>query len=93
MLLARVDGVIVSTVCHPSMHGCRTVICQPLDDRGCDDGPPVLALDPHGAGEHQQVVLSTDGSATRAFVHDPKSPLRNIIIAVVDGAQGTRQRK
>ncbi len=86
MILARIDGVIVATVCHASMRGCRTVICQPLDERGGDEGPPVLAIDPHGAGEHQTVILSTDGSTTRQFVGDPKSPLRNLIIAIVDGA-------
>ena len=84
MTLARVDGVIVSTVCHPSMRGCRTIICQPLDERGEDEGSPVLAIDPHGAGAHQHVILTTDGASTREFVGDPKSPLRNMVLAVVD---------
>ncbi|MGD1031218.1 MAG: EutN/CcmL family microcompartment protein [Opitutaceae bacterium] len=84
MVHARVDGVVVSTVCHPSMRGCRMIICQPLDEKGADDGLPILALDPHAAGQHQRVVLSTDGSATRDYVGDPRSPLRNIIIGIVD---------
>ncbi len=84
MILARIDGVIVASVCHPSMHGCRTVICQPLDENGRDEGTPILAIDPLGAGEHQRVVLSTDGSKTREIVGDPKSPLRNMILAIAD---------
>jgi len=84
MILARVDGVIVSTVFHPSLHGCRTIICQPLDAQGHDEGAPILAIDPHGAGLHQRVILSTDGSATRDYVKDPKSPLRNLIIGIAD---------
>jgi microcompartment protein CcmK/EutM len=84
MTLARVDGVIVSTVSHPSLHGCRTVVCQPLDAQGRDEGALLLAIDPYAAGLHQRVLLSTDGSATRDFVKDPKSPLRNMIIGVVD---------
>ncbi len=84
MILARVDGVIVSTVCHPSMVGCRTIICQPVDETGRAEGAPVLALDPLGAGQHQQVLISTDGSKTREYVQDPKSPLRNLILAIVD---------
>ncbi len=84
MLLARIDGVIVSTVCHPSMVGCRTVICQPLDERGAPEGAPVLALDAHGAGQHQRVLVSTDGAAVRQHVGDPHSPLRNSIIAILD---------
>jgi microcompartment protein CcmK/EutM len=84
MILARIDGVIVSTVCHPSMHGCRTVICQPVDEQGREEGPPVLAVDPLSAGQHQRVLISTDGSNTRNYVNDQKSPLRNLILAIVD---------
>jgi microcompartment protein CcmK/EutM len=87
MILARVDGVIVTTVCHPSMVGCRSVICQPLDGQGRDEGAPILAIDPLSAGQHQRVLISTDGSKTRAQVGDPHSPLRNFILAIVDEAE------
>lgn len=84
MILARVDGVIVTTVCHPSLAGHRSVICQPLDERGAEEGLPFLAIDPHGAGRHQRVLISTDGSHTRNHVKDPRSPLRNIVVGVID---------
>ena len=84
MILARVDGVIVSTVCHPSMCGHRTIICQPLDDQGREEGAPILALDPYAAGQHQRVLVSSDGSQSRLHVKDPKSPLRNIVLGVID---------
>jgi microcompartment protein CcmK/EutM len=84
MLYARIDGTVVSTISHPSMRGRRTVICQPLDADGNDDGTPVLAVDPHGAGLHQRVILSTDGSSTRVLVGDPNSPLRNLIVGIAD---------
>lgn len=84
MQLARIDGVVVATVCHPSMGRYRTVICQPLNAAGAAEGTPILAVDPHGAGLHEQVILSTDGSATRDLVGDPHSPLRNMICAIVD---------
>jgi microcompartment protein CcmK/EutM len=84
MILARVDGVIVSTVCHPSMTGHRTIICQPIDDQGREEGAPFLAVDPYAAGRHQRVLVSTDGSHTRNHVKDQKSPLRNIILGIID---------
>jgi len=84
MNLARVDGSIVASSCHRSMGRFRTVICQPLDAEGRDEGVPVLAIDPLGAGLHQKVILSTDGSATRQLIGDPRTPLRNLIIGVVD---------
>jgi len=84
MNLARIDGVVVSTACHPSMRAARTVICQPLDPNGKEEGTPVLAVDFHGAGLHQRVILTTDGSETRRQVGDPRSPLRNLVLAVLD---------
>jgi microcompartment protein CcmK/EutM len=84
MQQARIDGVIVSTVCHPSMGSFRTVICQPIGPDGRDEGAPVLAVDPHGAALHSRVVFTTDGSATRALVGDEHSPLRNMVCAVLD---------
>jgi microcompartment protein CcmK/EutM len=84
MILARVDGVVVSTVCHPSMAGFRSIICQPLDENGRDEGLPFLAIDCEGAGQHERVLISTDGSRTREIVKDPKSPLRNYVVAIVD---------
>ncbi|MFA5263109.1 MAG: EutN/CcmL family microcompartment protein [Opitutaceae bacterium] len=86
MILARIDGTIVASACHPSMEGWRTVICQPIDDQGVDSGTPVLAIDPFGAGLHQRVILSTDGSETRKLVGDPKSPLRNFILCIADAS-------
>jgi microcompartment protein CcmK/EutM len=84
MILARVDGVVVTTICHPSMVGCRSIICQPLDEHGQEEGTPILAIDPLSAGLHERVLVSTDGSHTRNHVGDQKSPLRNIIMAIVD---------
>ena len=89
MQLARIDGVVIASVCHPSMGRYRTVICQPLNAAGEPDGTPVLAVDPHGAGLHQPVIYSTDGSATRELVGDDHSPLRNLICAIVDPAATT----
>ena len=86
MFLARVDGVVIATVSHPSMAGHRSIICQPLDENGGDEGLPILAIDPQGAGLHERVLISTDGSQARLIVKDPKSPLRNFVVAIVDAA-------
>jgi ethanolamine utilization protein EutN len=86
MNLARIDGIMVPSTCHPSMAGRRTVICQLIDDTGREEGAPVLAIDPLGDGLHERVILSTDGSATRQLVGDPHTPLRNLIIGIVDRA-------
>jgi len=84
MLLARVEGNLVATRKHPSLEGWRLVICQPIGAGGSNEGAPQVAIDSHGAGMHQQVVISSDGAAARKAVSDEKSPVRWLIIGVVD---------
>lgn len=84
MLLARVEGSVIATRKHPSFEGWRMIICQPINAAGETEGSPQIALDPHGAGMHQQVIISSDGSAARQAVKDPNSPARWMIVGIVD---------
>ena len=84
MLLARIDGSATATIRHPSAKGWKLAICQPIDDQGNDTGTPIIALDRLGAGLHQRVMVSSDGATLRDWVNDPRSPLRNMIIGLVD---------
>ena len=87
MLLARIEGNLTSTRKHPSLHGWRLMICQPISGTGEPFGAPVVAIDPHGAALHQRVIVSTDGSAARVAVKNPKSPVRNMIIGLIDQSE------
>jgi microcompartment protein CcmK/EutM len=84
MLLARVEGNVIATRKHPSLDGWRLLVCQPINNAGEPEGVPQVAIDPHGAGMHQRVVISSDGLAARKAVGDDKSPARWIVIGVVD---------
>ncbi len=84
MILARVDGNITSTVCHETLRGWRLLILQGIDEQGKDCGDPVIAIDEHGAGIGDRVFYTTDGSSTREHVGDEHSPLRNMIMGVID---------
>ena len=84
MLLARVEGNVTATRKHPSFEGWRLVICQPIAMDGTPEGVPQIAIDAHGAGMHQRVVISSDGSAARNAVGDDKSPARWMIVGIVD---------
>ncbi len=84
MFLARVEGNVVATRKHPSFEGWRLVICQPIDGLGAAEGAPQVAIDAHGAGLHQRVIISSDGMAARKAVGDDKSPARWMIIGIVD---------
>ncbi len=84
MLLARVEGNVVATRKHPSLEGWRLVICQPINATGQPEGVPQVAIDAHGAGMHQRVVISSDGMAARKAVGDERSPARWMIVGIVD---------
>ncbi len=84
MYLARVEGNLTATRKHPSFDGWRLVICQPISREGKAEGVPQVAIDSLGAGMHQRVIISSDGSAARKAVGDPQSPARWIILGIVD---------
>jgi microcompartment protein CcmK/EutM len=84
MLLARVEGNVTATRKHPSFEGWRLLICQPIGAAGEPEGAPQIAIDSHGAGMHQRVVISSDGSEARKAVGDPKSPARWLVVGIVD---------
>ena len=84
MLLARVVGNVVATKKHPSLDGWRLVICQPIGGNDEPEGSPQVAIDSHGAGLHQRVIISSDGQAARRAVGDDKSPVRWILTCIVD---------
>jgi microcompartment protein CcmK/EutM len=74
----------VATRKYPSLDGWRLLICQPINDAGQPEGVPQIAIDGHGAGLHQRVVISSDGLAARQAVGDNKSPVRWFVLGVVD---------
>jgi ethanolamine utilization protein EutN len=84
MLLARVEGNVVATRKHPSLDGWRLLLCQPINSAGDPEGAPQVAIDVHGAGMHQRVIISSDGLAARKLVKDDKSPARWTVVGVVD---------
>lgn len=84
MFLARVEGNVTATRKHPSFEGWRLVICQPIGRDGDPEGVPQVAIDSHGAGMHQRVVISSDGAAARKAVGDERSPVRWLVMGVVD---------
>lgn len=84
MIPAQVVGHAVSSHCHPSLKGCKMLVCLPLDAAGKTHGAPMVAIDLFGAGLHSKVFVSTDGLGARHLVHDESSPVRNFIQGVID---------
>ena len=63
------------------------MICQPISGKGEPEGVPIIAIDSHGAGMHQQVIISSDGLAARKAVGVDKSPVRWLVVGIVDESE------
>jgi ethanolamine utilization protein EutN len=84
MQLARVVGQAVSTVKHPSFHGWKLMVVQPLTTDDRPDGEPLLAIDNLGAGNAHRVIISNDGAGARQLVGNKNSPVRWMIVGICD---------
>ena len=84
MLLGLVEGNVVTTIKHRSLHGWRLLVVQPLGADGQTDEDPLLAIDMLGAGHGSKVVISNDGRSTREMVGDNNSPIRWAVIGIAD---------
>jgi len=82
--LAIVQGRATSVVKHPSLNKWRLLVCQPLGNTGEAYGDPLLALDHHGAGTGDRVMISSDGRGLRDRMNDPTSPARWWTLGIVD---------
>ena len=84
MQLAQVIGQAISTVKHPSLHGWRLLVVQPLTDTGKNDGDPIVAIDSLGAGRSDRVIVSSDGAGTRKLLGHKDSPVRWMVMGICD---------
>ncbi|MBN2021166.1 MAG: EutN/CcmL family microcompartment protein [Pirellulales bacterium] len=82
---ARVIGTATATVKHPSMHGWKLLVVQPLGPDGRSaDGDPLLAVDALGAGGDDVVIISSDGRGARELIGCDNTPVRWTVLGIVD---------
>ena len=84
MLQGVVIGHATATIKHPSLTGWRLVIVQQVGATREPEGDPMIAVDKHGSGPGDLVVLNGDGKAARELIGDDKSPVRFFVIGIVD---------
>jgi len=85
MQIGLVVGTATSTVKHASMQGWKLLIVQPYGvDGRTPDGEPVIAVDSLGAGRGEQVLITSDGKATRALLKADATPVRWSVMGIQD---------
>jgi ethanolamine utilization protein EutN len=84
MQLGIVIGQATATIKHESFIGWRLLIVQPLNNARQPENDPVVAIDKLNSGIGQTVLLNSDGKGARAFINNPKSPVRWFVIGTLD---------
>ena len=84
MKLCRVTGNVVATVKHPTYHGHKVMIVQPIDGAGRDAGERFVAVDLVQAGPGDRVLVMQEGNGVRQILKQDKLPIRSVIIGIVD---------
>ncbi|NOZ01978.1 MAG: EutN/CcmL family microcompartment protein [Deltaproteobacteria bacterium] len=84
MKIARVVGTVVSTVKHPSYHGLKLYVVQPVDEHGRDFDQTFLAVDMVQSGVGDLVLVINEGNGARQIFNKPILPIRSVIVGVVD---------
>ena len=89
MILAKVEGSIVSTKKNPKMTGAKLLLVRPVvldkaDAAEFRDGATTLvATDALGAGEGE-LVLVVQGSSARLAAEDKDTPVDAVVVGLVD---------
>ena len=87
MRTAIIHGYATATVKHPSFDGAGLLIAVPEGS----DAPPQIVVDSMGSGLGARVLISSDGSEARAMLHDPSSPARWTVCAILDPLPGSKK--
>ena len=84
MILGRVLETVVSTIKHEQLHALAVFVVQPIDGAGAALGDTFLAVDHAQSGPGDVVLVLCEGNGIRQVLRNPKSPVRRVIVAVVD---------
>jgi len=84
MLICKVLGNVVTTLCHPVYEGRTILVVQPMNEDQTPSGPSFLAVDFVQAGEGDTVLVTPEGNASRQLFGDDMAPVHSVITAVVD---------
>ena len=61
------------------------LLLQPYGPDGkTPDGEPLLAIDSHGAGAGDEVIITSDGRATRDALGSDTTPVRWLVLGICD---------
>ncbi len=86
MLIAKVVGLVVSTIKYDTLKGSKLLIIRETDANGKPTGMPKVAIDAVDAGE-DDLVLVVQGSAARQTDFTRGQPVDSLIVGIIETIQ------
>ncbi len=84
MIIGRVAGTVVSTICAPVFDQRRLLLCDLLGEDGRPTGEYTIAVDSVYAGAGETVLILDEGNAARQVTGIPEAPIRAVVVGVID---------
>jgi ethanolamine utilization protein EutN len=87
MILGKVIGTVVTTICHPHYKDRKLLVVQPLTMPGEQTNEDFLALDNTHAGIGDTVLVNREGNGARQVLKNPDACVISVIIGIIDSTQ------
>jgi len=84
MILAKVIGTVVTTICHQDFKNRRLLIVQPLVMPEEAPESYFIALDSSQAGIGDTVIVNREGGGNRQVLENPDGCVNSLIVGIVD---------
>lgn len=87
MVIAKVIGTVVSTIKHPSYHGYKLQVVQPLHISDQSPETSFIALDNAHAGIGDTVLVMQEGNGARQITQIKDAPIISMIVGILDSVE------
>jgi microcompartment protein CcmK/EutM len=84
MILGKVVGTVVTTICHRDYKNRRLLVVQPLVFSGDDLDGDFIALDNTQAGIGDTVLVNREGNGARQALGNPDACVISVIVGIID---------
>ncbi|HSV88689.1 MAG TPA: EutN/CcmL family microcompartment protein [Bacteroidales bacterium] len=85
MILGKVVGNVVSTICEKGYTGKKILIIQPIEPSGKPRGRTFLAVDTIQAGPGDIVLALDEGGSAKIAIKEPQThTIKLVVVGIVD---------
>jgi microcompartment protein CcmK/EutM len=84
MIIGKVTGTVVTTICHPQFKNRKLLIVRPLVAPGDKTDEDFIAVDHAQAGIGDTVLVNREGSGARQVLANPDACIISVIVGIID---------